>query len=115
MVDQVEAPGLTEEIKNNGVILVYYRDSPGGDFAKQLPSNFYVSGELIFTLEYVAKIGEIEILHGPSAHPDGKGIDELLPSSQARYILIPGGEPAKLSSDFYEDYRAVIEYFGIPE
>lgn len=32
---------------------------------------------------------------------------------EVRYILIPGGIPAgKMSSNFWQDYEAVVEFFG---
>lgn len=32
---------------------------------------------------------------------------------QFRYVMIPGGVPAKMKADFIKDYEAVKEYYGI--
>lgn len=34
---------------------------------------------------------------------------------QVRYVMIPGGVPAKMKDDFLKDYEAVKEYYGIPD
>lgn len=33
---------------------------------------------------------------------------------QVRYIMIPGGVPAKMGENFLKDYSAVKEYYGLP-
>lgn len=31
------------------------------------------------------------------------------------YVLIPGGVPAKMPENFFEDYETVKTYFGVPD
>lgn len=50
---------------------------------------------------------------------DGADLTEMqhagFRGNRFRYILIPGGEQAKMRAGFFDDYEAVKEYYGIPD
>ena len=45
---------------------------------------------------------------------DGNPLSDLS-GFQIRYVLIPGGVPAKMGENFLKDYEAVKAYYGIPD
>ncbi|MCC5929063.1 MAG: hypothetical protein JJU28_07440 [Cyclobacteriaceae bacterium] len=81
-----------------------------------LPYRMYQGTTLVFTIDVLIRIGQIELFHMPSLHSQGSGADVLFPGARLRYIIIPGGVPVNgkvaIPVDF-NDYDAVCDYFGI--
>lgn len=117
---RLSEPQLTREFLNNGgVVLVYVKvEQEEIIVVASLPLH---SG--VFLADYRAFDAEAGVI-GPQAF---RGIqihvettddtitipDNFFEGHHLRYILIPGGMPAKLSQDFWENYEAVADYFGI--
>ncbi len=114
IADDIEAPKITQEILDKGVVLVYFKESADSNFIKMLPSAFYLNGELIFTIDSSAEVGKLTVFHGASKAPNGEGIETFRPDSQTRYIIIPGGVAGRVKYPVdFNNYEEVCSYFGI--
>ncbi len=108
----IDAPKLTNDILNKGVVLVYMNRSgvKALPYAYQLHSG---GGRIIYEFE-ISK-GKIKLFHY-----DDDGSNQKTPTShdaKFRYVLIPGGVKARRSAPLpdFNDYEAVAAYYGIPE
>ncbi len=112
----VNASELTEEIKNNGVVLVYARRASGPtSFAiAQLPNTIYAPVNHQYFFEYNSLNENLSIR---IVHTEGGAIGYPI-YREYRYVLIPGGFPTsgKSSVDYSKmSYEEIIAHFNIPE
>ncbi|HSH45068.1 MAG TPA: hypothetical protein VK966_04390 [Longimicrobiales bacterium] len=102
----IPAPELTQEIMDQGAILVYYRLN---EVALQLPITFGGPNSIYITYSPF-QAGVISIL---SQRLDNTALG-LNQNSEFRYILIPGGVAADQSMlPDLSDYDAVLRHYGI--
>lgn len=99
----IDIPEITEDFLDNGVVLVYAGE-PNSYAALPMAFNNYA-------VYYFTRVGRVR-LH---VRPLSEGTLQVEWIEQVRYVLIPGGLPAKMPAGFWKDYEAVAEYFGIPE
>lgn len=95
-----------------GTLMVYAKEEIGGDaIVVPLP---YVSGSdfLSFAIADLPSDGAQGIIVVLTS-TDGSNVSDFT-GAQVRYVMIPGGVPAKMKNDFMEDYQAVKDYYGIP-
>ena len=106
------APGLTAEIRDTGVILVYGRAFTNDVY--QLPATFNSVG---FNESHYYRIDQTEEISMRINSIDGANIGARL-FDDYRYILIPGGVPDGGKSaprDYHKmTYKQVMELFDIP-
>ena len=108
-------------VRSNGVILFYWTTNNGATYL--LPWQIFNSatGDLV--------LNRYSIIRGASGNAwitirkygsdltatETDGQVGSITHNRIRYVIIPGGVAAKLPPDFFEDYLAVVEMFGIPE
>lgn len=113
--DTIAAPQITDDILDKGVVMAYYRDNSGATNAKIYPVQIYQTGSLLwmFTLEMKAIKDNLILFHGPTRIA-GLDATNIIPSSQVRYMVIPGVNPVgRLDFPDFDDYEAVCAYFGV--
>lgn len=101
-----DVPELTSAIRTSGAILAYAKLAFDVNNIRPLPASttptrwwgFFSPG--VGTLRFTTHSTDGANV-GPSA------------TNEFRYILIPGGVPANADPGFFDDYRAVTEYYGI--
>jgi hypothetical protein len=103
----INAPSLSDAIKNSGVVLVYYKS---GEQVRPLPITWF-DGTYQMTTDYAFEKQNITLfirLFG------GSPIGGTLPY-EFRYVLIPGTKSAgRLAATVdYSNYEAVCKYYGI--
>ncbi len=107
----IDAPLLTDEIINNGVVLVYGRN---GSIVYPIPATFPSIEEAYYIRIPVAG-GTLQIR---VYSLDGSDVGSTL-FDEYRYILIPGATSAgksATSKDFSKmTYEEIVEHFGIEE
>lgn len=107
----ISEPRTTEKFTNRGTLLMYAQNpTPENNIVVPLP--FFQGNDHLY---YYA-------LNGDNTYSDGiilnaESIDGSTPVGdfsgvEVRYVLIPGGVPAKMQPDFFKDYEAVAEYYG---
>lgn len=109
----INEPMITEEFINTGTLLMFARNSTIA-FNHAIPLPYLTASILRFYA-----------LNGHETVSDGivvisESVDSSTPTNEysnteIRYVLIPGGVPAKMPAGFFEDYDAVKEYYGIPD
>lgn len=117
-MDIVE-PMITDRFMSTGTVLMYLHVS-GTDgsavFALPLTDEGQTYAFFMRPADFSAPL--------PGTFPEEPGLSFYIQEnggvatgglSGIRYVLIPDGVPAKISSGFWNDYEAVAEYFGIPE
>lgn len=105
---QIPAPELTQEIIDNGAILVYYKLL---GMTTQLP----------FTLAGIGSSEDLLVTYAPFTPGRITILSQLLDNTpltlnsntQFRYILIPGGTPAKKALPDFSNYLETVKYFNI--
>ena len=102
---EISAPEITQEIIDQGVILVYF--SLNGAILP-LPTTFG-GGNPIYITFAPFQPGILSIL----AQNLDNTASNLNLAIQFRYIIIPNGMPAKANLVDMNDYHAVMEYYGI--
>ena len=106
------APGLTEDIKENGAVLVYGKSA--GDVVYQLPAVIFGRNQ-----SYSARPGSLYNLRLIVESIDSDVIGQPLLLIEFRYILIPGGIPESGKSapvDYTKfSYEEIAERFNIPD
>jgi len=106
------APGLTQDIRDNGVVLVYGRTN--GDQRFQLPAVIFGRNQ-----SYSARPGNGFNLRLIVESIDSGVIGQSLYLTEFRYLLIPGGilDSAKSASVDYSkmSYEEIAERFNIPD
>ncbi len=103
----IQALELTQDIIDNGAVLVYYKLL---GMITPLPFTIAGLGDEDIIVTYAPFIpGRLTIL---SQELDNTAFTLNL-DSQFRYILIPGGTPAKAKMPNLSDYYAVMDYLGI--
>jgi hypothetical protein len=104
----ITAPSLSDAIKNNGVVLVYYKS---GEQVRPLPITWF-DGTYHMTTDYAFEKQNITLfirLFG------GSPIGGTLPY-EFRYVLIPGTKSSgRYAFVDYNNYDAVCKYYGIPK
>ncbi|WP_283774066.1 hypothetical protein [Aquiflexum sp. TKW24L] len=109
-----EAASITQEIMDQGLVLVYFKESPTTNFIKILPCTYYSNAVPVFTIDYTIKLRNLTVFHGVSTAIDGAGVDVASPASQTRYIIIPGGTAGRLNLPVdLNNYEEVCTYLGI--
>ena len=104
---KIAAPKLTAAILNGGQMMTYVNlGTVGAPFIYPLPW----AGNAYIDVEYV--VGNINLYSNANAGTSGTGNNKTL---QYRYILIPGGVPARSAAIDWNNYAAVIKALGIPE
>ncbi len=102
---EIPAPELTQEIINQGTILVYFALE---GVVLPLPATFGGTNPIYVTFAPFQS-GILSIL-AQNLDNTASGLNS---SIQFRYILIPGGIQAKAKIPDMNDYYAVMEYYGI--
>jgi len=112
--DTIPAPQISNDVLNQGVIAVFYRNSSTITWAKILPAQIYIGINWVCTLEYRAYQNQIVIFHGPSTAAGFRGIDQITPNSQVRYMVIAGVNPVgRIGFPDLDDYEALCAYYGV--
>jgi hypothetical protein len=108
-VGEIPAPKLTASIINSGDIKVYFnwRTSANPDISP-LPyveplSGLYINPEFI--------VGSIFLISDANPSTRGTGANKQF---QHRYVLIPGGVPARSAID-WNNYENVKKYLNLPD
>ncbi len=109
---EIDAPSLTDEIRNNGIILVYARNDQSGTIYG-LPVTFGVFQESYFFR--TSQAGELVIrIHSLNVNNIGAHFFDAY-----RYVLIPGETitgKSKTEEDYAKmSYQEIIAHFNIPE
>ncbi|HEV8285430.1 MAG TPA: hypothetical protein VGQ09_14030 [Chitinophagaceae bacterium] len=106
----ISAPSLTDAIKNNGLVLVYFEYDGN---VRILPQTWSGQGLLQVT-DYSFVKEKINI----TMRVTGSAISGVV-DIRFRYVLIPGNSLAtngRMSAPIdYKDYNAVCDYYGIPK
>ena len=107
----IDAPDVTQEIIDNGTVLVYAKfvaDPDGSNQVKLLPSIYYNLGGATtqYRFQHSIFLGKIRVICDviPAGTPST--------SNQFRYVILPKGKSAS-SSVNYNDYNAVKSNFGL--
>lgn len=112
-INNLAAPGLTPDIANNGVILLYGRTA-GAGVIYALPATFFTLNR---NYNYNPSPTNKSILIRIQS-VDGANIGGQLVFVEYRYVLIPGGVPesSKSSVDCTKmSYEELVSHFNIPE
>lgn len=111
----IEEPRAVEEdFLTNGTLLMYLKiEAPEGIITAPLP---FTNGTDYLTYLAADVPGEdVEgIVVRLEATDGATPVQSNWNDYQFRYVMIPGGVPAKMKEDFLKDYEAVKEYYGIP-
>lgn len=111
----IPASEITQNIIDNGTILVYTRLSSASTSIKLIPCPIYnvTTGQLAYIIDALFKIGNFDVLAG--APPSGiSGIEVTAPNSQVRYVIIPPASNGRTSlPENPEDYYATCAWLGI--
>lgn len=107
------------DLRNNTLVLVYVTNF-GDSTVYPLPGSGRWSPQaILYSFGFGSNIDVRRGLRISVESLDGTDLREIEYSADEgtrfRYILVPGGIPAKIQESFFEDYSAVAEYFGIPE
>ena len=108
-----ESRVIEDDFIANGSLLIFLKlETPDGVAMTALP---FISGtdNLYFVIGDVPSEGVEGILIQLSS-TDGSTVQDDWSGYQIRYVIIPGGVPAKMKADFLKNYQAVKEYYGIP-
>jgi hypothetical protein len=110
----ISEPRITEEFTDMGTLLMYARNAT-------LEVNIAIALPFLQGNDYLY----FYALSGHDTLNDGivfiaESVDYSTPvnefsNTEIRYVLIPDGVPAKMSANFFEDYEAVAEYYGISD
>lgn len=110
----ISEPQVAKEFTNTGSLLMFARNAT-------LDVNMAVALPFLQGNDYLY----FYALNGHDTLNDGivfvaESVDYSTPvkefsNTEIRYVLIPGGVPAKMPASFYEDYNAVKEYYGISD
>lgn len=110
----IDAPEITQEVIDNGVILVYGKDN--GNVIYALPVTLHSSSTdeaYYFSFENPGTL-EIHVAEINSAF-----LNEIFIDNEFRYVIIPGGSPTsgKSSSVDYSKmtYEEIVKHFNIPD
>ncbi len=104
----INAPALSQEIVDRGVVLVYVKLTTDNNQVRQLPVTVYAQ----FTTEHIdfsAIVNRIRVWSTPVRPP-------IAPSSsyEFRYILVPGGQAGRLNFEGMS-YEAAKVQFNLPD
>lgn len=110
----INEPMITEEFVNTGTLLMFARN-PALDVNIAIALPFLQGNDYLY---FYALNGHETINDGIVFNAES--VDFSTPvnefsNTEIRYVLIPGGMPAKMSDKFFEDYNAVRDYFRIPD
>ncbi|MEL6975616.1 MAG: hypothetical protein AAGL29_09520 [Bacteroidota bacterium] len=115
----IDVPDLTQEIVNQGVVLVFGRNLPGLSSPDIMQLPFVTGGNF-----YSFRIEDPEVLRITIASLDGSSVGTPF-FEDYRYIIIPGGQPADTGDtitikgeqlDYSKmSYQEIITHFGIAE
>lgn len=115
-------PRITEKFMSRGTTLMYLKIiDAGGVSVHLLP---YLNSNDQRHNYYMRTEGFYNNL-SPDAFPDEAGLTFYILKDEGviyegfleeiRYILIPGGLPAKIPAAFWDNYETVAKYYGIPD
>ena len=104
----INAPSLSDAIKNNGIVLVYYKSN---EQVRPLPITWF-DDTYKMTTDYAFEKQKITLFIRLFGNVIGGVFDY-----EFRYVLIPGTQPGGrvVSPVDYKDYKAVCNYYGIPQ
>lgn len=110
----IEEPRVIGDFLDHGVLLVYLKqENPGTIAVVSLP---YLQGTSFFYFIIAdSSVDNIEGILVVVSATDGTTPVADAEDAQIRYVLVPGGVPAKMPPDFWKDYEAVSNYYGIPD
>lgn len=108
----IEDENTSGDFRDSGALIMYYKivDSEGTTGIFLMP---VIDTQTRF--DYFLVVNEEAGIDGMAVRYYRDSGSDPLPEldGQIRYILLPGGIPAKMQSNFFNDYAAVREYFGI--
>ncbi len=105
--EQIVAPKLTASIINSGEMKAYVNlGTVGTPVVYPLPFN----GNAYIDVEW--NVGSIWLYSNANASTSGTGTNK---TRQYRYILIPGGVPARMASINWNSYAEVQKALNIPD
>ncbi|MBD3616069.1 MAG: hypothetical protein HUJ22_05800 [Gracilimonas sp.] len=111
-IGDINAPQLTQEILDTGVVNVYMQFS---NYIYPLPYTGYAGG-ITNTMDFLPRLNLIQITRFTHDNSGSVGFNSSL---QYRYVLIPGGVAAKskMSKDQIKtmSYQEAKKRFGIPD
>ncbi|HJS54943.1 MAG TPA: hypothetical protein VJ765_10375 [Chitinophagaceae bacterium] len=104
----INAPSLSDAIKNNGVVLVYYKS---GEQVRPLPITWF-DDIYKMTTDYAFEKQKITLFIRLFGNVIGGVLDY-----EFRYVLIPGTQAnGRMAFQVdYKDYDAVCKYYNIPK
>lgn len=112
----IEEPRVVEEdFIENGTLLMYFKlEVPEGIVTAPLP---FTNGTDYLTFLAADVPGEnVEGIVVRLEATDGTtDVQSDWNDYQFRYVMVPGGVPAKMGDGFLKDYSAVKEYYGLPD
>ncbi|NBC03450.1 MAG: hypothetical protein GVY20_07060 [Bacteroidetes bacterium] len=110
----IDEPLLTEDyFDDGGTLLMYFRMAiTGGHVIYPIP---FKNGNDYLFYGFVNVPGTAIELQFAVESIDGTTAVGDYMDDQVRYILIPDGVPAKMPSNFFDDYNKTINYLGVPE
>jgi len=112
----IEEPRVIEEdFVNNGTLLMYVKNEDATGFAVfALPLNDGSTSLLFAYADIPPERVEGILLYATTV--DRSDVPDIFEEEyEIRYVMIPGGVPAKMNQEMFQDYAAVKEYFGIPD
>lgn len=109
---RIEAEEITDEILEEGTVLVYIRLDPDAPTIFPLPYTSHHPDNGPYTLAFLLEdIGSILITQFTHDNSGSVGIGSGV---EFRYIIIPAGVPVDVAGRL-ADYRAIRSYFGVPD
>lgn len=110
----IEEERITNNFFNTGVVLVYLKFGPQNEkYILALPQIGLGAGGGYLDFEFLVVSGDdFSGIHLYAEINEGNPDLDNLTNYQVRYVLIPGGEPAKIPENLFEDYEAVAKYYG---
>jgi hypothetical protein len=111
---EVDVDEMSEEIIYEGTVMVYVRFSPIPDKIMPLPLiGPITTGSEDQSLGFELSPGSLNMfIHNLISRDEDPGV--ITDGNEFRYIIIPGGTQAAKSHPLdYDDYDAVVRYYGI--
>lgn len=101
-----------DDFMETGMVVVYLREVVSGSTPVIYPLPYSFGSTYLYPL--VTNVPNLQGILLMNSSTDGGNVSSLN-GVQIRYILIPGGIPAKMNPSFLNDYDAVVEYYGLEE
>lgn len=109
-----ESRVVDEDFIANGTLLVFFKlVAPEGMLIASLP--FTNGTDYLYSVIGDVPSSDIAGIVIVLESNDGSPVQSDWSDYQIRYVLIPGGVPAKMGENFLTDYQAVKNYYNLPD